>query len=670
MEETFTHSGKTTELDKTWQEFELAISKIAKLAKSNISFSDFSSQLLQQAVPMLSAVGGAVWEVDSSGLPRAVAELIVEDSADISGPTAKSKRAHFVLQSLSQKEVTVTQDDKKESKGNSLLYILGPLTDESQKAFGILEVIQRPNANAATLQGTRRLVSILSELASDFLRRREMCRLRRSRNESKQFESFVYKIHKKLNTIEVAYLLANEGRNYADCDRLSVILRQGNRYRVVAVSGVDSVNRRSNAIKALEKFAKSVGQAREPLLFDGHTDDLPPQLEKNLIQFLEDSHSKSLFLVPVKIDYVEKDSLKGVDSPYRLIGVLAAEQFSEPLSVTGRNRVNLLAKHGAAALGNAMAYDRLPTLPFARHHAKWSVGRERKIWKSILLAAAAIALWGLLRTPVDFNISVRGELQPLHRREIFTPHDGEIVSLCVQHGDQVAQGDVLIAMHSPELELELQRVEGEQQTTQQRLLAVQSSLLQYTPSENRSSSSQTTLAGEIEELKQQIQNQQRQKALLSEQQEKLVVRSPIAGSVVTWDPGQLLTGRPVQRGQALLSVADVKGPWIAEIEIPDDRIGYVMESKESEGFYRHVSFELARSKGEVYQGKLKSIADRIEDAEENRPVLRAILELDSPAIDHAQPGSTIYAKIHCGQRALWRVWLQDLYHAIKTWIYF
>ena len=55
------------------------------------------------------------------------------------------------------------------------------------------------------------------------------------------------------------------------------------------------------------------------------------------------------------------------------------------------------------------------------------------------------------------------------------------------------------------------------------------------------------------------------------------MRSPLTGAVVTWNVRQLLEARPVQKGQALMQVADLTGPWVLEIEVPDDRIGHVLE---------------------------------------------------------------------------------------------
>ena len=65
------------------------------------------------------------------------------------------------------------------------------------------------------------------------------------------------------------------------------------------------------------------------------------------------------------------------------------------------------------------------------------------------------------------------------------------------------------------------------------------------------------LAGQQAELKQKLASLEEQLALQKDKQLQFDVKSPIDGEVVTWDlNNRLPNGRPVQRGQVLLRVAD------------------------------------------------------------------------------------------------------------------
>ena len=145
----------------------------------------------------------------------------------------------------------------------------------------------------------------------------------------------------------------------------------------------------------------------------------------------------------------------------------------------------------------------------------------------------------------------------------------------------VAANAVLLEMRSPELELESQRVQGEFDTTQKRLSAIESSLLEINAAKERDETRFNQLAAEQQELQQVRASQQEQLALLRRQRDQLVVHAPMAGTITTWDLEQLLLNRPVQRGQQMLNVANLDGPWVAELKVPDDHIGHVLDAKKS-----------------------------------------------------------------------------------------
>ena len=59
----------------------------------------------------------------------------------------------------------------------------------------------------------------------------------------------------------------------------------------------------------------------------------------------------------------------------------------------------------------------------------------------------------------------------------------------------------------------------------------------------------------------------------------LEVYSPIDGQIVTWDLKNRLEGRPVQRGQALLRIANPKGDWELDLHMPEDRMGHIARAE-------------------------------------------------------------------------------------------
>ena len=92
------------------------------------------------------------------------------------------------------------------------------------------------------------------------------------------------------------YAIANEGRRVLDCDRVCVALKKGRQVQVVAMSGLDTIERRADQVKRLTQLAKVVTNAGEILWYDGDDEDLPPQIEKRLHEYLDLSHAKWLVI--------------------------------------------------------------------------------------------------------------------------------------------------------------------------------------------------------------------------------------------------------------------------------------------------------------------------------------------------------------------------------------
>ena len=260
--------------------------------------------------------------------------------------------------------------------------------------------------------------------------------------------------------------------------------------------------------------------------------------------------------------------------------MLIVEQFNSLIDAPMRERAEQVARQSSIALVNALRYRALPTIPFIRRRTNVSGQPTAMVAKVMAVLAGVALLASLFFIQADFDVYADGELQPEQQQHVFAPFDGQVRADCrYRHGDRVAANDVLVELRSPELELESQRVQGEFDTTQKRLSSIESSLLEINAAKERDENRFNQLAAEQQELEQVRASQQEQLALLRRQRDQLVVHAPMAGTITTWDLEQLLLNRPVQRGQQMLNVADLDGPWIAELKVPDDHIGHVLDAK-------------------------------------------------------------------------------------------
>ena len=137
-------------------------------------------------------------------------------------------------------------------------------------------------------------------------------------------------------------------------------------------------------------------------------------------------------------------------------------------------------------------------------------------------------------------------------------------------------------------------------------------------------------------------------------------------SVITWDLEDRLQRRPVKRGQVLLTVADVRGPWILELQVPDRYVNYVLGAQQSLRPDLDVTFMLATDPGVSYSGRLKRFATASEPNETQQLAATAWVALERDAPPDPRPGAGVTARIYCGRRAIGYVWLHDLIATVRS----
>jgi hypothetical protein len=178
------------------------------------------------------------------------------------------------------------------------------------------------------------------------------------------------------------------------------------------------------------------------------------------------------------------------------------------------------------------------------------------------------------------------------------------------------------------------------------------------------------LAAQEEELRQWIASLRRQQALLEEQRQNLLVRSPLVGEVITWNVDPTLRQRPVRRGQLLMTVADLEGPWVLELFLPDRHVGHLLQARNGLEQPLDVVFTLATNPNKKIAGKLTKAAGSIQIQEQEGASLPVTVQFERGDVQFLQPGATVTAKIHCGRRSLGYVWLHDLWEFLQYRVFF
>ncbi len=688
-------------VDDDWQEIDQLVDDVARLAATDLTTRQFHEGLLQRAVRGLAAVGGAVWIRNPAGQIQLDCQVNL-DSLPLAENWADAQRHTRLLDVvLSGGESRVVAPlanltgETQTANPTNFLLLLAPLRVETG-AHGLIEVFQRPNVAPGAERGYVRFLATLGELAADFQRNQLLRQFHDREALWGRFQHFVEQAHASLDLRTTAYTIANEGRGLIDCDRLSVGVLDGRKCRLLAASGVDRFDRRAQSVRLMEQLTAAVATTDEPLWHDDVQATYPPQIEAPLQALLDETHARALAIVPLHgiadpaadeaSDEIAHQSRRASEP----MGVLIVERFDVgAFDPPQRQRIAAVARQSALALGNARKYQNVPFLPLLQGLGAmgWFV-RATQLPKTIIaLALAAVAVVALVLVPADFNVTARGRLQPKIRGEVFAPADGDVkLAKNVQQGDEVTKDAELGELRSRQLEAESSRVSGEIQVAQERLRSVQSSKSTINRENRNETEKPKQLAAEEGELTALLDSLNKQKKILDAQQADLRLRSPLTGTVLTWDVEKLLANRPVARGQSLLTVADLKGDWVVEVPVPDNQIGHVLTAQEqnrppssntqraeqTRKPGRDVSFILATEPGTTHEGTVERVALAADTDKTTGTTVMVTVDFKRSSIpaDELRPGATVTARIYCGRRSIGYVWLHELWETIQSKVLF
>jgi hypothetical protein len=681
-----------------WHELEEVLAELGALARSHAAPHEFYRQALEQSLRALSAVGGAVWLRNESGSLQPIVHVNwrpLSDSAD-----EDARHAHeAVLQTAAQEGRIVSVPPRSAAKpsvveapGDGML-LVAPVqvqrdgATSSSATLAIVEILARPDASPGAYRGHEQFLAAVCDVAADYHAFRELERLRQIESHREQLLRFGRAAHARLDLARVAFAVANDGRLVIGCDRLNVLqmVAGTTRCKLLATSGAQRVDRRSEAARHLEQLAAFVGRLGEPAYYADGQSDAFPQIAEALEAHAEASHARQIAVVPIRppLDQAaaEFGDASGKLASTSIEFILIAEQFDARQGDLHRERLIEVAEVAATALANAAAIKRLPLVWLLRPlgavkqrvTARWSRS-------ALVLATAIAAIAALILVRTDFNVEAMGTLQPVVRRAAFAPRSGLVEAVLVKHGEDVTAGQALLQLRDPALDLEIKRVHGELETAQRQIDAVRAA---KTGRAIRDANPADTyrLSAEERELDQRLANLRREIQLLDEEAKKLVVTSPVAGRVLTWDIDGRLMARPVERGEALVTVADFSAPWQLELDVPDDQIGHVLAAQREFGAELPVRYRLSSDQGETApaDGRVAEVCRTADVSSEPgappTPTVRVNVAIDAEQLSDSaraelRPGISTRAQIACGRASLGYVWLHDIWDAVIGWLRF
>jgi hypothetical protein len=239
-----------------------------------------------------------------------------------------------------------------------------------------------------------------------------------------------------------------------------------------------------------------------------------------------------------------------------------------------------------------------------------------------------------------YTVNADAQIEGLVRRAVVAPYDGFIKDAMARAGDTAKEGDVLAKLEDRDLLLERLKWVTERQ---EHLYEYDKALAARQPAA-------------INVIRSQIDQAAAQIKLLDEQLERIKLRSPISGLVVSGDLSQLI-GTSVQRGQILFEIA------------PLDAYRVILDVDE-----REVRSVEPGQKGELVVSalptqKLPFVVDKVTPIAEARSGRNAFrvegrLTENPPQL---RPGMEGIGKVEIGERNLAWIWLHPLIDWMRVW---
>ena len=664
-----------TETEATWRAMERLVEDVAAAARQAELPERFYPLVLDRAIRATGAEAGVIWL--SRGEGRWAVEYQQGEGrwrAELRSSVLERWRQEGTVQFYPGGLPQAGADGALVARGQPV--VLVPLVAAGE-LFGVLELVHSAIDNPRVQRACGELLTVIAERVSQWRGDCELVACRERERRWQSWDRFVRDIHESWQLQDVVARAAHEVRPLLGCDRVSVALRRRSSCRVVAISGQEEVDRRSQVVRRLERFVTVVWRYGQAVTWEGPTADLPPEISQPLDAYVDLAHPRWIQVIPLVVRGAAELSGQMAEeaNQYESRAVLVLEKFSGEPPADMAERVEHLVPHVARAVAQSWEHSSLPLVPVLRGW-RWLFGREGalggiKFW--IFLALVAAVITGLL-VPIDFTIRARGILQPTVMREVFATMDGEVEQIEVRSGEQVEAGRVLLRMRSATLDLEQRRLAGERATVRERIAAVESARLLQSATGQRpttpDATSSTALSGSEEELRETLKSVEQQLEVLERQRQALEVVSPLAGELLTWNIDELLEARPVSRGQTLVTVGETAGDWELRLDLPEQRLGHLLAAQKEFGEALGVEFRSALRPDQRHAGAISRRAHVTSRDDEGQPVVRVWVAFDRSQVPDLRYGTTVTARVHCGRRPVFYVWFHEIWEFIQLQLLF
>jgi hypothetical protein len=680
--------------------------EVAHLSEQDLAPADYYGEFLQRVITAIAAPAGAVWIRTAQGNLQLQYQINLREVGLDRSEEARKTHDELLRQAIlkgqpgffpPQSGLGPAQGDGP-AAGNPTdhVILLAPILVEKQVA-GIVEIWQDPNRGPEAQRGFLHFLVRMAGHAGSYTRNHQLRTMTGQQQVWTQLESFARQVHGSLNPTEVSYMVANEGRRLVECDRVSVAIRRGRYTTVEAISGADVVEKRSNLVQLMRTLFDNVLIWGEKLTYKGEKDDsLPPDVLKALDEYLAESNSKTLAILPLQ-DEREKDNKR---PPRSALMMECFDPSSTPEQLIAR--LEVVGRHSVAALYNAAEHRRIPMrfiwAPIAR--VQEGLGGKARAIMAGIGAALAILIAVLVLVPGTLKVEAKGKLMPKKRQFVFAQMEGRIRSFKagVAPGSYVSKGKDLIEMFDENLASKIASFQAEIISWDRKYQNAKADILKLKSRPNVNPAEINNLIRDQVEAETQklakmadLRAYQREKNADPNNPGVFWVKSPLSGTILTsdyqgsgYDFREFLTNRHVKQNEPLMRVGYAGpriGDWEIELRIPQKNIGQILAAYPADNPKAELDVDvlLLSAPTRTFKGKLArykiypEASPSRDDNNETEPVVLAVVRIDGDDIPEGDRLPTellltdteVHAKVRCGKHALG----YTLFYGVWEWMY-
>ncbi len=631
--------------------------ELSKIAGQNASEADIYQAILQRLAGATEALGGAIWLVaQRSGQEislRLGAGLHVEAAAGEPETEQRQQalRAATEIILSSQPLVLMPSPPDQGPVTPGVLVNLGPHAiigaplRSGDDHLGAVQLWFPAQSDPKKLAELVLMIQALMTELGPRLRSRQLRELGAQSQRQQRLLQLASDLTGVLDAETGAKLATAHARELLGINRVSILVREGDRWRVVAISGQESVDKRSRLVTEMLAFvARQAKDQPWVVLAEGEP-------------YFLDSQMQSAALVPLR---------DGADG--RVLGSLLCES-TDPASfgaagAPGDPRppalalAQWLANLAGKALNAALAHQ---AMPFGKSLAKvgrWqqevsSTRKRRWVFKTALLTGLVIlaALW-----PMKVRVEGDCTLLPLKRALVTAEAPGRIEEVLVREGERLTKNQIIARLDTRRLQSELDT------TTQAR------KRLEAEAERQRAQGKEALARMAMLDAQAQAEMEKRLKMEI----ELAQLRSPLDGLVMTKDV-HLKNGTFLQAGEVMAEVASVEA-WDLRVEIAEADISLIEESLDQDTSLP-VDYLLYTQSAQELHGQLtskKQISPALQAGPDGARFSITLPKVEIP--DRMQPlmrpGLTGRAKIELGRKPAGAVLLRKFtrWLRMRWWI--